>query len=145
MTNLGQHIKEIRWSLGLTMDEFGEIVGGVKSGVVSNWENNKQKPNVDRLKKIADLGKMTVVELVNGKSDYKQLYEQQKHRADELKNDIKQLGGMCSLERERGDKLQKRWKKLTEYLNNDLKFGDDVEHAHAFKILRLMRDLEEMG
>lgn len=70
------------------MSDFGEIIGGVKSGVVSNWENNKQKPNADRLKKIADIGNMTVVELVNGKDDYKQLYEQQKQKINSLKTEI---------------------------------------------------------
>ncbi|MGK0554487.1 helix-turn-helix domain-containing protein [Macrococcus capreoli] len=88
MSNLGQNIRNIRWSLGLTMSDFGEIIGGVKSGVVSNWENNKQKPNADRLKKIADIGNMKVVELVNGKDDYKQLYEQQKQQINKLKTEI---------------------------------------------------------
>lgn len=62
---LGQRIKEHRKNLGETMEEFGQRFNA-KSGVVSNWENNKQKPNNKRLKVIADDMNITVTELLNG-------------------------------------------------------------------------------
>lgn len=62
---LGQRIKEHRKNLGETMTEFGQRFNA-KSGVVSNWENNKQKPNVKRIKLIADDMNITVTELLNG-------------------------------------------------------------------------------
>lgn len=60
---LGQRIKKHRLNLGETMEEFGERFNA-KSGVVSNWENNKQKPNNKRLKILADDMDITVTELL---------------------------------------------------------------------------------
>ena len=62
---LGQRIKEHRLNLGETMEEFGQRFNA-KSDVVSNWENNIQKPNIKRLKLIADDMNITVTELLNG-------------------------------------------------------------------------------
>lgn len=62
--SLGQRIKEHRKNLGETMEEFGQRFNA-KSGVVSNWENNKQKPNNKRLKVIADDMNITVTDLLN--------------------------------------------------------------------------------
>lgn len=62
---LGQKIKNHRKNLGESMAEFGQRFNA-KSGVVSNWENNKQKPNNKRLKLIADEMGLTVTELLNG-------------------------------------------------------------------------------
>lgn len=45
---ISNRIKNIRNSLGLTMEFFEEKIDNenpVKSGVVSNWENGKQLPN----------------------------------------------------------------------------------------------------
>lgn len=71
---LGQKIKEHRINLGATMAEFGQRFNA-KSGVVSNWENNKQKPNNKRLKILADNMGITVTELLgsvnnDGKNNY---------------------------------------------------------------------------
>ncbi|MGZ9478538.1 helix-turn-helix domain-containing protein [Staphylococcus epidermidis] len=65
---LGQKIKKHRINLGETMEEFGQRFNA-KSGVVSNWENNKQKPNIKRLKLIADDMNITVTELLKGVRD----------------------------------------------------------------------------
>ena len=51
-----------------SMAEFGQRFNA-KSGVVSNWENNKQKPNNKRLKLIADEMGITVTELLNGSDE----------------------------------------------------------------------------
>ncbi|KTW08571.1 helix-turn-helix domain-containing protein [Staphylococcus warneri] len=71
---LGQKIKEHRINLGETMAEFGQRFNA-KSGVVSNWENNKQKPNNKRLKILANNMGITVTELLgsvnnDGKNNY---------------------------------------------------------------------------
>lgn len=65
---LGQKIKNHRKNLGESMAEFGQRFNA-KSGVVSNWENNKQKPNNKRLKSIADEMGLTVTELLNGSDE----------------------------------------------------------------------------
>lgn len=66
---ISNRIKNIRNSLGLSMEAFGEKIDKekpVKSGVVSNWENGKQLPNKKRLKRIAELGNMSIDNLLYG-------------------------------------------------------------------------------
>jgi len=60
---LGEKIRNHRKNLGESMEEFGQRFDA-KSGVVSNWENNKQQPNNKRLKLIADDMNITVTELL---------------------------------------------------------------------------------
>lgn len=64
---LGMRIRSIRQSLGMTMDEFGsKIDNKAKSGTVANWEMGKNSPNNTRLKKIAELGNVSVSFLLYG-------------------------------------------------------------------------------
>ena len=67
---LGQRIKAIRLRLGLTMEEFIERIdnkpGRGRSGTVNNWETGKNAPNKNRLKRIAELGGVSVEYLLNG-------------------------------------------------------------------------------
>lgn len=66
---VGKRIKEIRVNLGLSMTKFGskiDEIKPVKSGVISNWENGKQLPNKERMRKIAELGDITLNELLYG-------------------------------------------------------------------------------
>ncbi|BGE83035.1 helix-turn-helix domain-containing protein [Staphylococcus petrasii] len=60
---LGEKIRNHRNNLGESMAEFGQRFNA-KSGVVSNWENNVQKPNNKRLKLLADDMNITVTELL---------------------------------------------------------------------------------
>lgn len=60
---LGEKIRNHRKNLGESMEEFGQRFNA-KSGVVSNWENNVQKPNNKRLKLLADDMNITVTELL---------------------------------------------------------------------------------
>lgn len=61
---LGNKIKNIRRSKGLTLEQFGNIFDASK-GVISNWESGRNIPNNDRLKKIAELGDTSVSELLH--------------------------------------------------------------------------------
>lgn len=64
---LGEKIRQIRLRNGLTMEEFGEQFNPVASkGIVSNWENGYNNPHPKRLKRIAELGGITVEELLEG-------------------------------------------------------------------------------
>ncbi|MFV5938929.1 helix-turn-helix domain-containing protein [Mammaliicoccus sciuri] len=69
---IGKRIRQIRVGLGLSMAKFGEEIdksSPVKSGVVSNWENGKQIPNNQRIKRIAELGNKTVDYLLYGNDE----------------------------------------------------------------------------
>lgn len=62
---ISQRIKIIRLSLGKNKREFGEIFDPPASdSIVSRWEADKSIPNAERLKKIADLGNISVDELL---------------------------------------------------------------------------------
>lgn len=63
--NIGQRIKAIRLSLGMTTKDFGALLGATDSNV-SSWEKGRTSPNPERLRNIAKLGKMTVDELLYG-------------------------------------------------------------------------------
>lgn len=64
---IGNRIKLIRKNLGLSMEDFGKLFTPKASkGVVSNWENNYNLPNNERLKKIAELGNVTTSYLLEG-------------------------------------------------------------------------------
>lgn len=64
---VGQRIRSIRLSLGLTTDELGNLLKPAASkGTISKWENGHYIPNGPRTVQIADLGEMTVDELLYG-------------------------------------------------------------------------------
>lgn len=65
---IGKRISDIRKSIGLTMEEFGSrMTPPASKGAVSNWENGYNLPNNERLKRIAELGNVPVLYLLEGK------------------------------------------------------------------------------
>lgn len=83
---VGARIKNIRQDLGMSMEEFGEILSTSK-GAVNNWEKGKNLPNNWRLKKIAKLGNIsldsllyerllrTILKMMNEFENYPGVYE----------------------------------------------------------------------
>ena len=63
--SVGNRIRDIRLELGETMEEFGKRFDTSK-GTINNWENDRNKPNKPNLKTIADVGKISVEELLYG-------------------------------------------------------------------------------
>lgn len=73
---VGSRIRIIRKELGLTMKEFGEKFDPIASdSIVSRWERGISSPNNERLKKIAELGNMSVMHLTTGNKSLKDLSE----------------------------------------------------------------------
>ena len=67
---LGNRIKNIRLSKGLNQSQFGELFKPVAArSIVSRWESGLSVPNAKRLRKIAELGGISVSELLNGSMD----------------------------------------------------------------------------
>lgn len=66
---LGQRIKSIRQSKGLTMEQFGKFFDNASKGVVSNWEKGSNIPNNARLKMIAQFAEISVNELLYGSKE----------------------------------------------------------------------------
>lgn len=62
----GKNIKLIRINLGLTMQQFGELLNPVASkSIVSRWESGVSLPNAKRLKQIADIAGVKASDLIN--------------------------------------------------------------------------------
>lgn len=65
--DLSQRIKEIRLNLGKSQEDFGKMFDPVApKSAVSRWEHGKNAPNKSRLKRIAELGGVSVEYLING-------------------------------------------------------------------------------
>lgn len=75
----GERVRSIRIELGVNQEKFGEYFkknddpndkeGIANKAVVSAWERGVSVPTIDRLKIIAELGNMTVNELLYGYKD----------------------------------------------------------------------------
>lgn len=64
---IGRRIKNIRIGIKETTDEFGKhFTPPASKGTISKWENERYLPNNDRLSIIADLGGISVNELLYG-------------------------------------------------------------------------------
>lgn len=67
---IGMRIAIIRRSLGLTGEEFAQLIDKKASkSSVAAWESGRNLPNAQRLKIIAELGNITVEQLLKSK-DY---------------------------------------------------------------------------
>lgn len=75
---LGRRIKSIRTEKGLTTKEFGKLVEDASDSLVSRWERGVNKPNNKRLKRIAELGGISLDELLYGE-------KKSKYDADKLR------------------------------------------------------------
>lgn len=76
--SVGERIQRIRLENGYSLNTFGIEIGKrlnserVKEGIISRWENGVSLPNKERLKAIAEIGNITVNQLLNSNplSDY---------------------------------------------------------------------------
>lgn len=63
---VGSRIKMLRSEKGMTQEEFGALISDAHKSLVSKWEKGQSLPNNERIKKIAELGNITVDELLYG-------------------------------------------------------------------------------
>lgn len=68
---VGQRIKLIRQTKGMTLEEFGNLFNASK-GNVSLWEKGSSLPSNERIKSIAHVGNLSVDELLYGDSNIKE-------------------------------------------------------------------------
>ena len=65
--SIGLRIKQLRTAKGLTMEEFGKLFNPpANKSLVSKWENGKSLPNNERLKKITEIGNISMEYLLEG-------------------------------------------------------------------------------
>lgn len=81
--SIGNRIKNIRKKLGINQTDFGNLIDDAHKSVVSKWEKGQNLPNNERLKKIADLGNISIEELLYGSLD-----EYARTLLDNLENEL---------------------------------------------------------
>lgn len=64
---IGKRIRDIRKSMNLSGEEFGNKLN-VSKTAVSNWENGNRVPDADALNRIADLGDVSI-DWIFGRTD----------------------------------------------------------------------------
>ena len=73
MSLFSENVKKIRKSRNLSMTAFGKLFNpSASSGLVSNWENDYNFPNKERLERLAELGNMSMDELLGNENFIKQ-------------------------------------------------------------------------
>lgn len=80
---LGERIKKIRKKLGMSQLEFSKAIGATKSAV-SNWENGYNAPNNERLKAIAEMGGVSVEDMLISEEELTDLTIQTVYMACEV-------------------------------------------------------------
>lgn len=66
---IGKRIREIRKKKGYTLEEFGQLMGGITKASVCGWEHGVNLTNEKRLKMIADFGGISIHELLYGRPE----------------------------------------------------------------------------
>ena len=69
--NIGSRIKTLRLDYGLSQEELGEKLH-VTRQTVSNWENDKNYPDLSTLVQIAELFDVTIDEMIKDDADFVQ-------------------------------------------------------------------------
>lgn len=60
--DIAEKIKSLRLQLGLDQREFGELIG-VAMGTISNWENNRRFPRMNKIRKMIEIAKSNKIKL----------------------------------------------------------------------------------
>lgn len=155
---LGLKIKQIREQNGLTMEEFIERLDGKsgknRSGTVNNWESGKNSPNKKRLKKIAELGNVSVDYLLHGKI-YLHSYNKDFQRLLQILSDnyldewdqktvVETMQGLSDI-MESDSRDQAMYSNWFERLGSFIKkYKDLTEQERAHKKENLLNELSEL-
>ena len=65
---LGEKIKKYRENKKMTQNEVAEVLG-VKPATISKYETNTLEPNIESIKKLAEIFEISIDELLNDKGD----------------------------------------------------------------------------
>ncbi|PKG22725.1 helix-turn-helix domain-containing protein [Niallia nealsonii] len=126
---IGSRIKLIRNELGLTMKEFGQKFDPPASdSIVSRWERGISTPNNERLKKIAELGNISMLYLTTGKKVLSDLSDDEKKAAFKTMKE--------SFEKAKNDQEEYIKLEFEHILNSDL---DLVETTYLTNVLNFLK------
>lgn len=120
---LGQKISSIRLSKGLSQEEFATLIGDhtnnstITKGTVNNWEHGRNKPNKARLLAIANIGNMTVDELINDEYGWNLWEEATGYNKSKISDEIDRLTKASHITDE--DDIQAKIEKAVHSLDNN--------------------------
>ena len=75
---MGEKIKKLRESRGLTQKKLGELCGGISDSNIRKYESNKQNPKLETLKKIAEALQVAPADLMGDEyynKEYPEVFE----------------------------------------------------------------------
>ena len=148
MKTTGERIKDIRLELGETLEEFGERFNTSKA-TVFNWEKGRNLPNKSNLKKIAEIGGVSIHELTYRKPIGKKIKSIRKNLGYSQLEFSKVVGATKS--------AVANWENGYNYPNNDrLKEIAELGNTTVFQLLNsnplsdystyeLLQELERRG
>ena len=112
MKTTGEQIKSIRLELGETLEQFGERFNTSKA-TVFNWEKGRNLPNKYNLKKIAEIGGISVEELIATHSLGERIKRIRVEYGDNLQEFGKRIAEKMGIPKEQApaDSLVSRWEK----------------------------------
>ena len=84
---LGKRIKDIRINLNYDQKRFTKEIGATVSAL-SNWENGRNKPNMEKLSNIAKIGDTSVKELLRSHLDKVEFEKRMRNKDTELRGFI---------------------------------------------------------
>ena len=122
MKTTGEQIKSIRLELGETLEEFGKRFNPpANRSLVSGWENNRYTPSPERLKVIAELGGMTVKDLVSTHSVGERIKRIRIEYGDNLQRFGERVAETMGIPKDQApaDSIVSRWEKGKNRPNNE--------------------------
>lgn len=66
---IGSRIRAAREAKGMTQPQLAEMIGNITSNGISMWENNKNRPDFDRLSKLCEILDISADEILGIKID----------------------------------------------------------------------------
>lgn len=110
---LGEKIKKYRENKNMTQNEVADILG-VKSATISKYESNTLEPNIESIKKLAEIFEISIDELLRDKED---------------KFDISKINILETLREQKNMKL-----KGNLYHNTQITFAYNTNHIEGSKL-----------
>lgn len=140
--NLSERIKEIRFKLGKSQEEFGLLFEPpAPKSAVSRWEHGG-KPNKKRIKRIAEIGNVSVDYLLNGsitqtvaesRSEYEKLLD--KATNNKLTSNDKKRINELKLE------TSSMWRKIAQPMETE----EDENDAYIYEFINFKsKDLQKV-
>jgi len=86
---IGNNLKQFRAESGLSQKEIADTLN-VSPQAVSRWENNEVEPDISTLSKLANIYKVSVDELINGKKLEETKQVEESKPIEEAKEEVKE-------------------------------------------------------